>query len=107
MSSYSFSEEAIQDLNEICEYIAYQNSNAAIKLFETIRAKCKSVADFPNLGKRYNYLLPNLRGFIINDYIVFYLPKTDGIDVVRVVSGRRNLENIFADYEKKRDKDEE
>lgn len=98
MSSYSFSDEAIQDLNEICEYIAYQNRNAAIKLFETIRAKCKSLADFPNRGKRYDYLLPNLRGSIVNDYIIFYFPKTNGIDVVRVVSGRRNLEKIFADY---------
>ncbi|MEH2165177.1 MAG: type II toxin-antitoxin system RelE/ParE family toxin [Nostoc sp.] len=39
MSSYSFSDEAIQDLDEICEYIARSNPKAASKLFDEIRNK--------------------------------------------------------------------
>ncbi len=49
MSNYSFSDEAIQDLDEICEYIARSNTKAASKLFDDIRKKCKLVASFPNL----------------------------------------------------------
>lgn len=37
MSNYSFSDEAIQDLDDICEYIARTNSKAASKLFDDIR----------------------------------------------------------------------
>jgi toxin ParE1/3/4 len=65
MNSYSFSELAIQDLDEICDSIGKNNINAASKLFDAIRQKCKLVADFPNMGKPYNWILPNLWGFII------------------------------------------
>ncbi|GAA6614890.1 type II toxin-antitoxin system RelE/ParE family toxin [Scytonema sp. NUACC26] len=97
MSSYSFSDEAIQDLDEICEYIARTNSKAASKLFDEIRKKCKLVADFPNMGKSYERLAPNLRGFVFKDYLIFYYPREDGIDVVHVVNGYRDLESLFSD----------
>jgi toxin ParE1/3/4 len=52
MSSYSFSDEAVRDLEEICNYIAQNNPSAASKLFDALRKKCKVVASFPNMGKR-------------------------------------------------------
>jgi toxin ParE1/3/4 len=33
--------------------------------------------------------------FVVVDYIVFYLPEEDGIEVLRVVSGCRDLEVLF------------
>jgi Plasmid stabilization system protein len=51
MSTYSFSDDAIRDLDEICEYIARNNSSAASQLFDRIRERCKVVAGFPNMGK--------------------------------------------------------
>ncbi|MDZ7965540.1 MAG: type II toxin-antitoxin system RelE/ParE family toxin [Nostoc sp. DedSLP03] len=41
MSNYSFSDAAIRDLDEICEYIARSSPKAASKLFDDIRSKCK------------------------------------------------------------------
>lgn len=99
MNSYSFSEEAIKDIDDICEYVARQNFKVANKLFDAIRKKCKLVADFPNMGKSYTRLAPNLRGFIVEDYIVFYYPREDGIDIARVVSGYRDLESLFLEDE--------
>ena len=95
MSSYSFSDAAVRDLDEICEYIAVQNSRAASQLFDRIRQKCKLVASFPNMGKAYSKLDPSLRGFVIDDYIVFYYPNSGGINIARVVSGYRDLEDLF------------
>ncbi|MHC5824040.1 MAG: type II toxin-antitoxin system RelE/ParE family toxin [Nostoc sp.] len=63
MSNYSFSDEAVKDLNTICEYIAQNSPSAASKLFDAIRQKCKLVAGFPNMRKSYEQLSPNLRGF--------------------------------------------
>ena len=97
MNSYSFSDEAIRDLEEICEYIARNNPQAASRLFDRIRQKCKVLAGFPNMGKSYNKLDPGLRGAIIDDYIVFYYPREDGIDVTRVTSGYRDLESLFSE----------
>lgn len=97
MSNYSFSDAAIQDLDEICEYITRSNPKAASKLFDNIRHKCKLVASFPNMGKSYRRLVPNLRGFFVDDYIIFYYPTEDGIIVTRIASGYRDLESLFAD----------
>lgn len=97
MSSYSFSDAAIQDLDDICEYIAQTNSSAASKLFDAIRQKCKLIAGFPTMGKSYERLSPSLRGFTVDNYIVFYYPRENGIDVARVVSGYRDLESLFSE----------
>ncbi len=56
MISYSFSEVAVRDLDEICDRIAQVNAKAASELFEAIRQKCRLVAGFPNMGKSYNKL---------------------------------------------------
>ena len=99
MSSYSFSDAAVQDLDNICEYIARQNSKAASQLFDAIRKKCKLVANFPNMGKSYSKLGANLRGFVVEDYIIFYYPREDGIDIARVISGYRDFEALFLEDE--------
>lgn len=95
MGSYFFSELAVQDINEICEFMGKRNIKAASKLFDAIRQKCKLVSNFPNMGKDYSWIVPALRGFIVDDYIVFYYPREDGIDIVRVVYGKRDLEALF------------
>ncbi|KAM3115152.1 type II toxin-antitoxin system RelE/ParE family toxin [Phormidesmis sp. 146-33] len=53
------------------------------------------MADFPLMGKRYEELAPDLRGFVVDDYCVFYYPLPDGIEVVRVIDGRRDIEALF------------
>ena len=95
MNSYSFADRAVQDLEEICDYIAQNNSKAASQLFDAIRQKCKLVAEFPGMGKSYDRLSRGLRGFTVDDYIVFYYPKADGIDIARVINGYRDLEALF------------
>jgi toxin ParE1/3/4 len=95
MGSYVFSELAVQDLDQICDFVAKSNVKAASQLFDSIRQKCKLVADFPGMGKSYTWIRPNLCGFIINDYIVFYYPHENGIDIVRVFYGRRDLKALF------------
>jgi toxin ParE1/3/4 len=51
------------------------------------------------MGKSYSKLAPNLRGFVVEDYIIFYYPREDGIDITRVVSGYRDLESLFLEDE--------
>ncbi|GCL42952.1 MULTISPECIES: type II toxin-antitoxin system RelE/ParE family toxin [Nostocales] len=43
MGNYFFSQLAVKDLNQICEFIGQTNIKAASKLFDTIREKCKLV----------------------------------------------------------------
>ena len=53
MANYQFSEDAIRDINKICDYIAKNNPHSASNLFDEIRQKCRLVANFPNMGKSY------------------------------------------------------
>lgn len=95
MRSYSLSDAAVQDLNDICDYIARKNPRAANQLFDTIRQKCRLLAEFPEMGKSYEQLAPNLRGVVVQDYIVLYYPREEGVDIARIFSGYRDIEAIL------------
>ncbi len=95
MANYQFSEDAIKDINEICDYIAQSNPSFANNLFDAIRQKCKLVANFPHMGKSYAQIRPNLTGFSLRDYLIFYYPHDEGIVIVRIISGYRDLKILF------------
>jgi len=73
MANYQFSEDAVKDINEICDYIANKNPTSASNLFDAIRQKCKLIANFPKMGKSYEQIRPNLRVFFVGDYIIFIM----------------------------------
>jgi len=98
MGTYIFSSLAIRNLTEICEFIAQSDKKAASNLFDSIRQKSKLVASFPNMGKNYDWLSPNLRGFTVDDYIMFYYPREDGIEIIRAVYGKRDLQALFEEF---------
>jgi toxin ParE1/3/4 len=51
----------------------------------------------PGLGRARPELYPDLRSFVVRKYVVFYLPLTNGIDVIRVLHGTRDIETVFVD----------
>jgi len=40
-------------------------------------------------------LAPSLRSFPVGNYLIFYRPITDGVEVVRMLHGARELRRIF------------
>ncbi|NER00665.1 MAG: type II toxin-antitoxin system RelE/ParE family toxin [Cyanothece sp. SIO2G6] len=52
---------------------------------------------FPNSGKRYDSIRPGLRGLTLDGYILFYRLLDDGIEILRVLHGRRNFPALFED----------
>ena len=87
--------EADDDLWEILVYIARDNEDAAFRLIDTIDEKLYMLAQFPGGGQARPELLPNLRSFPVGNYLIFYRPIEDGIEVLRVVHGARNLRRLF------------
>jgi plasmid stabilization system protein ParE len=53
VGAYSFTDNAIRDLDAICDLIAIDNPDAASNLFDDIREQCMRVARFPFSGKKY------------------------------------------------------
>ncbi len=62
---------------------------------EAFGKKCQQIAQFPYLGRSYSQFGPNLRGVPLMGYIIFYQIVDDGIEILRVISGYRNLEDVF------------
>jgi toxin ParE1/3/4 len=87
--------EAEADLDEIWLYIAQDDPNAADRFLDLIEERCQLLAENPLMGRSRPDLAPYLRSFPVGGYVIFYLPMENGVEIVRVVSGARNLEALF------------
>ena len=87
--------QADDDLWEILVYIARDNEDAAFRLIDAIDERFEMLARFPMGGQARPELLPNLRSFPVGRYLIFYRPIEDGIEVLRVLHGARNLRRLF------------
>lgn len=86
---------AEEDLKEIWAYVAENNSEAASKLIKEITSKFALLRDYPQMGREQHNLLVNLRSFAVKGYIIFYQPFENGIEILRVLHGSRDIEGIF------------
>jgi toxin ParE1/3/4 len=87
--------EASQDLNAISDYFVSRNIDAGERLLQEFNQKCVKLLQFPNMGKSYAAIRPWLRGIPLDGYIIFYEVGEDEITILRIVSGRQNLETLF------------
>lgn len=95
MSRCEFSPRARRDLHEIRDYIARDSPRAAAEFTDFLEERCRSLAKFPEMGQRCEQLTQALRCFTAGNYVIFYRPIDDGIEVVRVVSGARDIRSLF------------
>jgi toxin ParE1/3/4 len=87
--------EVDNDLDEAADYIAEDNSEAAIRFLQTLNEKLTTLAQNPLMGRLRPELLTRLRSFPFGDYIVFYIPIENGIEIVRFLHSARDIERIF------------
>lgn len=97
MTQYIISPDAARDLDEISTYYAVHNIEVGEKLLDEFEARCKYLVSFPNIGKSYRSIRSDLRGISCSGYIIFYRVSENIIEILRVVSGSRDLESLFAD----------
>jgi toxin ParE1/3/4 len=95
MSRYIISDEAIEDLDRISEYFLQNNLEAGEQFIQSFNAKCLQLIRFPKMGRSYNQIRSNVRGVLLRGFIIFYQTETVDIEILRVVSGRRDLNSIF------------
>lgn len=87
--------EAELDRTEIALHIARDNPAAADRWLETIDGKCRRLAQTPELGRKRFELAPNLRSLSAGNYVIFYRPISDGIQLIRVLHGARDIPALF------------
>ncbi|MBW4504978.1 MAG: type II toxin-antitoxin system RelE/ParE family toxin [Scytonematopsis contorta HA4267-MV1] len=95
MKQHIISPEANQDLEGIIDYFTSRNIDAGERFVDEFNKKCKYLANFPNMGRSYAEVKDYLRGVPLNGYIILYRVTDSGIEILRVVSGYRDLESLF------------
>jgi toxin ParE1/3/4 len=87
--------QAETDLIEIWIYIAQDSPTSADKLLDEIDEKSQTLADSSFIGRARDELGPNICSFPIGNYVLFYQPIVDGIEIIRVLHGARDIDALF------------
>ncbi len=87
------------DLAEIWDYIAEDSESRTDAFIDTIGKKLALLAKKPSIGRTRDELGENMRSFPVGRYVLYFLPVPDGIDVVRVLHGARDLQPAFGSEE--------
>ena len=92
---------ADSDVELTAAYIAERNPEAADRFVDAVRATEEALLLTPGMGTLRDFdnaALAGMRFHLVKGfrkYLVFYIPRNDGIEVVRVLHGARNLEMLF------------
>jgi len=87
--------EARQDLRAIYEYIACDSRRKARRMMVRQRDRFKLLAANPEMGESRDDLMPGLRCVTIGNYVVFFRATKRGVDIVRVIHGARDFDELF------------
>jgi len=100
MPSVILSEFVEPELAAIWDCIAIDNLDAADRFLEAAYGTFQELAWMPSLGRTRKFSqarLHNLRSFRIKDfenYLIFYSPIQEGVEVFHVLHGARDLEHF-------------
>lgn len=98
MPKIRIAEPAGDDLEDIWEYVAQNDPDAANKLIKAITGKFKLLRDHPQIGREENRLLGTLRSFPVSSYIIFYKPFDNGVEILRILHKARDIEKILGRF---------
>jgi len=92
MAEITWTEEAQRWLEDIFEYIAADNPDAAARTVLGIYERAQLLATFPEIGHRYTASSRHVRILLYGHYRIAYLIKNDGnIDILGVFHGALDI----------------
>lgn len=94
MARLIVSPAARQDLSDIFDYVARDKPIAAANWVETIERKCRLIATAPEFGEKRPEYGGEIRSTAVGLYVIFFRPIADGIEVVRVIPGDRDIRSL-------------
>jgi toxin ParE1/3/4 len=93
--------EAIQDLIDISDYLAQSSATTALRFLRAAEATFRRLHQFPRLGRPCLFRDPALHGTRRRlfegwtRYLIYYRPTDTGIEVLRILDGRRDIGQVF------------
>ena len=82
---------AESDLSDIWVFIGSDNPKAADNFVDALHSRCLALTHTPHMGRSRDDLVRGLRSFPFRDYVIFYRVTDTSVDVVRVLSGFRDI----------------
>jgi len=89
------SPEALADAEAIWNHVAQDRIGAADQLLDRIALRCDLLAGHPEIGQARPELGPDLRSFTVGNYVLFYRPSAQGIELVRIIHAARDVDALF------------
>ena len=87
-----WTDAATEQLDGILLHFARVSPVYATRLLDRILTQTERLEDFPQLGSRSRRdQARDVRELIEGEYIIFYLPQATRIDILAIVSSRRDL----------------
>jgi toxin ParE1/3/4 len=89
------SPRAREDLIEIWSYIADDSVTNADVFIDRLHETMESLGRNPGAGRQRQELALGIQSFPFGRYLIFYRTLTNSVEIVRVLHGARDIENIF------------
>ncbi len=105
MNNIKKREQAKRDLEEIFVFIGERDIDTGLDFLLATEQTFELLAGMPLLGSARRFKSPrlrNIRQFPVKsyeDYLIFYIPTDDGVEILRVLHGRRDIEAIFEEQD--------
>ena len=95
MSQIEKTSQAEADAIDIWLYISKDNLAAANRMLYRIESRLQSLANMPLSAEAVPYIAPNIRRSSIGNYVIYYRPIKNGIQVIRILHGAREPKDLL------------
>lgn len=102
MPHYRILPAADLDLDGQADYLAREASlETALRFYDAASSSFERIAQMPGLGERRDSANPRLTGLRVwrvegfEKHLIFYRPADDGVEIVRVLHGARDIDSVL------------
>jgi toxin ParE1/3/4 len=88
--------DAEQDLDEIESYIGKDNPRAAVNFVAQLTDRFSLLSRSPGIGHKRDELVAGSRSVSEGNYLIVYRTSSDTVEILRVLHGARDLEQLFS-----------
>ncbi len=100
MAQIIWTEPALNNLNDIAEYIAVSNPYAARQLVESVFSKVQRLEQFPDSGRIPEEISTlNYREVVVNPCRIFYKVDNDSVYILHLLRQERDLRKFLLSTE--------
>lgn len=91
MGTVRYTPRAREDLLDLWGYLALRDPATADRIYDRIEERCGMLRDHPRLGLARPEIGEGARMLVIERWLALYRLVEDGVQVVRIVDGARDL----------------